>query len=68
VVGLLADYEEGDEMVGVDVVEIEDVGSYVFEDEHDVVTLVKIDLLVSFNRLGDLFSLFVHLLHLLKVH
>ena len=67
-VGLLADDEERDEMVGVDVVEVEDVGSDVLEYEHDVVPLVQVYLLVSLNCVGDLFSLLVHLLHLLEIH
>lgn len=68
VVGLLADDEERDEMVGVDVVEVEDVGSDVLEDEHDVVPLVQVYLLVSLDCVGDLLSLLVHLLHLLEIH
>ena len=67
-VGLLADDEQGDEVVGVDVVEVEDVWSDVFEDEHDVVSLVKVDLLVSLDCVGDLLSLLVHLLHLLEIN
>lgn len=39
-IGLLADDEEGDEMVGVNVVEVEDIGGDILEDEHDVVALV----------------------------
>lgn len=68
VVGLLADDEERDKMVGVDVVEVEDVGSDVFEDEHDVVPLVEVYLLVSLHCVGDLLPLLVHLLHLLEIH
>lgn len=67
-VGFLADDEKGDQVVGVDVVEVEHVGSDVFEDEHDVVSFVQIDLLVSLNGVGDFLSLLVHLLHLLEVH
>lgn len=66
-VGLLADNEERDEVVGVDVVEVEDVGSHVFEDKHYVVSLIQVDLLISLDSVGDFLTLLVHLLHLLEI-
>ncbi len=47
VVGLFGDDEEGDAVVGVDVVEGVDEGSDVLEDEHDVVATVQVQLLVT---------------------
>lgn len=61
VVCLLTYDKEGDSMVGtwVDIVEIVDVGSDEFEDEHDVVTFVKVGLFKLLYSLRNLLFLFV---------
>jgi hypothetical protein len=66
-IGLLADDEECNSVVGVDIVEAVDVGGDVFEDEHDVVSAVEVELLVFFNVLGYLLLLLVLLHQLLDV-
>jgi hypothetical protein len=49
VIRLFADYEQSDAVVRINVVEVVDVGSDELENEHDVVSSVKIKLLVFFQ-------------------
>ena len=70
-VGFFADDEEGDSVVGVEVVEIENVGCHMFEDEHDVVAAVEVGLLVFGCGCSDSFlalDLLHHLSHVALVH
>lgn len=58
-VGLLADDEEGDFVVGLDLGELIDVGRDELEDEHDVVAPVQVELLVLLQRVVDFLLLLV---------
>lgn len=58
-VGLFGDDEESDAVVSVEGVEAVDKGSYVFEDEHDVVTSVEVELLESLQGSSYLLLLLV---------
>ena len=61
VVGLFGDDEEGDCVVGTDIFEAIDVGSDEFEDEHEIVPFVEVNLLVLLN-------FFIFLDKLIHVH
>ena len=39
-VGLFADDEESYAMVGIDICEIVDIGSHIFEDKHDIISSI----------------------------
>lgn len=60
-IGLLTDDEESDSVIGIDFEEGVDVGSDVFEDEHDIIPVVEVGSLVILDCLLDLL-LFLHLL------
>jgi len=67
-IGLLADDEQSDAVVCLDVIKIIDVRSNEFEDEHNVVPLVQVNLLVLFNRLRNLLFLLIFLYVLIHVN
>ena len=55
-------------MVGFDCVEAVDVGSHELEDEHDIVSLIQVDLLVFLYGLYNSFLLFILLAQLIHVN
>ena len=66
-VGFLADDKEGDSMIGLDGEEGVDVGSDILEDEHDVVSMIKVDSLVILHCLCNFLLFFVFLQEFLHV-
>lgn len=49
-IGLLAQNEQGNLMVSSNIAHnVEDIGCYKFEDEHDVISFVKIHFLILLN-------------------
>lgn len=65
---LFADDEESDAVIGVDVEKTIDVGRHVFEDEHDVVTLVEVLLFVLFGGKSNPLLLLILLHQFLQIH
>jgi len=55
-------------VVGFDCVEVVDVGSHKFKDEHDIVSLIQVDLFVFLDCLCDFFLFFVLLAQLIHVN
>lgn len=58
-IGFLGDDEESDTVVGVEIIEGVDEWGHVFEDEHDVITSVQVELLVAVQGSSYLFLLLV---------
>jgi hypothetical protein len=60
--------EEGDSVVGSDIIKIIDVGSHELENEHDVVSLIEVGLLVFLNELHYFFLLLVFYYQFVHIH
>lgn len=67
VVCLLADDEESDAVIGIDVEEAINIRRHVFEDEHDIVTFVQVLFLVLFCCKSDPLLLFILLHQFLQI-
>ena len=67
-IGLFANDEERDTVISLDVVKVVDVGSDKLEDEHNIVSSVQINLLVSLNRLANLLFFLIFLKKLLHIN
>lgn len=64
---LLADDEESDAVIGIDVEEAINIRRHVFEDEHDIVTFVQVLFLVLFSCKGDPLLFFILLHQFLQI-
>lgn len=60
--------EESDSMVGSDIIKVINVGSYELENEHDIVSLIEIGLLVFLNELHYFFLLLVFYNQFVHIH
>lgn len=67
-IGLFAENEQSNLMVGVYCHQVVDQRSHKLEDKHYIVSPIQIYLLISLNREGNILFLFSLLLHLLDIN
>jgi len=60
--------EESDSVIGSYIIKVVDIGSHKLENEHNVISLIEIDLLVFLNNLHYFFLLLVFFNQILNVH